>query len=341
MLTTLFVVTCFLSGSVEAGSCVQSPDGSGKFGLCPTCNCEESMIQIYVDFVRELDSNGQKVTQHFKEQMASSNFVVAPQARVRLGSPAVDAVMTSFWANISVGSGPNNCATQSSTGCAKLIVKTYYFSDATAVQNGDSTVSIAADAMKFDIALQNWPFAQPENTLSVGLKLLTSTYQSSMPLVLNPIANGNRLDLSNFYFETPLSAVYDGASGPVTMSVMPSSSTTPIGPNSIAVTDAVALIYSFKSFSNTMLFDPTFGYSSPSSSDNGAPSAQSVGVLVAVVMTSLVALVAALALLRMYLRSRRERQEIASVKLFGGNVNKTSDGTPPRNSAGTIHAQLH
>ena len=322
ILTSMLVVN-FLSVWVEAGSCVQSPDKSGRFGLCPSCNCNESMIQFYVDFVRELDSSGQKVSQHFKDQMASSNFVVAPKASVRLGSPAVDAAMTSFWANISVGSGPNNCAIQSSTGCVKLIVNTFFFSDATTIQNGGSAISVAADAMKFDIVVQNWPFAQPENTLSVGLKLLTSAYQSSMPLVLHPTANGNRLDLSNFYLETPLNAIYDGASGPVTMSVLPSLSTTPIGPNSIAVRDAVALIYSFKSFSDTMIFDPTFGYSSPDTTDNGAPSSQSVGVLVAVVMTSLVALVAALSLLRMYLRSRRERQEISSMKLSGGNINKS------------------
>ena len=63
----------------------------------------------------------------------------------------------------------------SSATNAVLQLDTYFFQNKTQVRSENSTtvVDISQDAMKFDIRVSNWVFAQETNSLEVGIKLIT------------------------------------------------------------------------------------------------------------------------------------------------------------------------
>jgi hypothetical protein len=260
MLGLCFFLALFVCGSSAAPTFTKQGQ-SGKLTFCPTGDCVDKAIGFQVDYIREL-ANGKKVSQHFKEQMASSTWSASSTSDVSLGSPNVTASKYSFNVAISVGS-PQSAQT------ANLIVDTFYFTVPTTVMSGNTSITIPRDALKFDVTVSGWNFASPQNKLSVGI-LLTTAGASNPNAALANTTNGAAINYENFYFDTPNTAVYDGSDGPVTITSYASGS------------KGTGISFLFKSFTSQVIYDPVIGGSGTSGASHASFSALLFAALVLV-----------------------------------------------------------
>jgi hypothetical protein len=279
MLLSLFALTALASGakpSAVGSAASAKPDAtdpslkktrmtgvqmygkSGKFEVCPNGDCADKSMTLQVDFIRELDVNGKKVPQHFKENMASTTFTVGDTESLMMGEPSVNATKFPFSSLIQLKGGKGGAATD-----AVLRLDTYTFSKPTTVITGNTSVEIMQDAMKFDITVSGWQFEDPMNTLDVGIKLTANgvkndkagleegpaTKETAKPDGKHKTkpTKTKKIDFGNIYFDTPLSAVYDGVEKAVMVSYSSS------GGKSSVIT------FSFSSFDDTVTYDPTVG----------------------------------------------------------------------------------
>ena len=227
----------------EAGSpCINVQGQSGKFTVCPQGDCETQSLQVEVDFIREIDVSGKKVSQHFKENLASSTFTVLPATVVAMGSPSVDAAKASFSATIGVRTG-------GSTVDATLGLDTYFFNKTTTIQNGNQTLSVSKDAMKFDINVATWDFADMANRLEVGIKLTSKgASKATEPTLEAGVTNGGKtMDFGNMYFDTPTTAIYDGTEGSCNVS------------SALSGSKSSVITFTFSSFASDVKYDPLLG----------------------------------------------------------------------------------
>lgn len=133
---------------------------------------------------------------------------------------------------------------------------------------GDTGVSIAESAVKFDISVESWSFADPANTLKVGLGLKAKGTKKGKPDfkdgpeqkgrdvggVQTKTAKTVGMNFGEMYFISPLTAVYDGVEGSVEAS-------------SEVKGDKTVVHFEFGSFEESVVYDPAVG----SSDDENAP----------------------------------------------------------------------
>ena len=236
---------------------VQMYGSSGKFEVCPDDDCAEKSITVQIDFIRELDTKGKKVSGHYKESMASTTFAVGATESLMMGEPLVNATKYPFSTAIEL---------QTKKGVdlnAVLRVDTYTFPKPTTVVAGNTSVNIMQDAMKFDISVSGWTFEDPMNTLEVGVALkwkgakIDQTKLEDGPdtkAIIKPDGKDKtkptktkKVDFGNMYFDTPESAMYDGVERPVLVGYSSSGSKTSV------------ITFTFSSFTDTVMYDPTIG----------------------------------------------------------------------------------
>ena len=246
--------------AVFGGPSLERSGRSGKFAICPTGDCNDRSIGVQVDFIRERDSAGKKITHHFKESMASTTFTVGAVENVYMGEPLVSASKYPFSTTIAVGK-------PSSATNAVLQLDTYFFQNKTQVRSENSTtvVDISQDAMKFDIRVSNWVFAQETNSLEVGIKLITNG-ASKEDGTLAPKDGGKAIDFGNMYFKTPLAAMYDNQEKAVDVRATTSGK-------------SKVVTFTFESFTNEVVYDPTFGGTATESSGSTKALPALTGVL--------------------------------------------------------------
>lgn len=223
---------------------------SGKFAVCPTSNCPEQSIVVQVDFIRELDASGKKIPHHFRESMASTTFTVGDVEDVRLGQPPTTASKYPFSATIGVGhpKSPTN---------ALLRFDTYFVRNSTQVIIGNSSVNVPQGALKFDIAVSQWAFADEENTLEVGIKVDTKgASNKDAPLLPGDGRQNKTADFGNMYFSTPLTGLYDGEEKAVDVSEAASG-------------HSKVVVFNFESFTQEVIYDPIMGGKSETSNNGG------------------------------------------------------------------------
>lgn len=168
--------------------------------MSPTCDYADTAIEVNTDYLRELDGSMKKVPQHFKENLASTQFMPGSSTTVTMGSPAVQASAYDFSSYIVKKNNKNSCSGGGPGSCPKLTVKTYFFANATTV-NG---FPVDAMSFKFDFVIDNWNWDSSSNSFQLGM-LLTITGASipTPPMVADPTNGVHAWDFGNFKFSTP------------------------------------------------------------------------------------------------------------------------------------------
>lgn len=261
LLSTLFMAAVVADAKGKGKKGKREKFGnSGKFGVCPTGDCAEKALTVEVDFIREIDSKGKKIGSRSKENMASTDFVIGTTENVTMGEPLVNASKYPFSTTFELKSGNTVLANP------KLQFDTYFFEKSTFVSTGNLTTEISQDAVKFDVSVTGWKFADPNNTLDVGIKLKSKGAKKASPEMESGAETPEKevkdkdgktrktkkqktkkCNFGDMYFETPLVGLYDGVDGPVSVSQ-----------SSKGSSDSL-ITFSFSSFDNSVVYDPVIG----------------------------------------------------------------------------------
>jgi hypothetical protein len=206
---------------------------------------------VEVDYVREINhADGSKITgRKFENMNQADSWTVGTIANVTMGDPAVIANKYPFSADLMVGGA-----------AATVTFDTYFFTVPTTVQNGNDTVTVPKNAMKFDVKIADWTFADPRNTLDVGLRLkskggkkLSKVNDKEEDRVgkdgQKKKHRKKRVDFGNMYFDTPLTAIYDGVEQPMNVTQETKGKS---GKD-------LKLRFSFSSFTGGVVYDPVMG----------------------------------------------------------------------------------
>lgn len=191
--------------------------------------------------------------------LASQNFVWTSKSATYNGH---NATVISLTANVTVA-----------TGTAKVNITTYLVSGSATFQNGNETVSVDGNVLKFSVEVASWPFRNSNNTLSVaiGVSNMEGTFESNSLVA-------NYTDGSYALVEMSGVAFVDNVLKKVTPSYTNKEFTV-----------------TFPSFTNAVLYDPVIGFvdATPSTSPTPRPSPSSgstLGVLVGYLVLALLAL---------------------------------------------------
>jgi len=242
-----------VSGSVHAEVLGQS----GKIRLYDSDT--GSTLQIKWNKIEEIATNGQKVA--FVNNMASQDFTVSNPTLVPVNGKNATKITLSV-PSLNVASGNFH---------PSLSVDVFIYQQETTVQNGNQTLTVLADQLKFTINMAGWQFSNAANTLHFGLQVLEKGDKdpsSSTVTAKNSDEKTVKFDSGNLDLATE--AVIDGHNVAITSTV------TKVGQNTV-------VDLTFPSFTSTLSYDPTLSLNgSPNSASTLAASAMALLMAVAV-----------------------------------------------------------
>jgi hypothetical protein len=213
----------------------------GRLQLCPSGDCTETVLDITMEKMVELDDAG-KPTQQRVKNFKTMDFVWSAPVTT-LNEEGVNVTTSEFEAILPVEKADTNI-----TYKAKV---DFYQGNGTAL-NGEQVIDVPAGALKFGVWIESWPFLSDNNTLHLGLNVKTRNKKGeSKPKADLKRGRGRdkkieRLDLGDSLFlDSPILAEVDGE--------MKNISTT------ITANEGFVLIeYEFPKFSK-MYYDPVLG----------------------------------------------------------------------------------
>lgn len=220
----------------------------GKFQCCPSGDCDEKHVAIQVSSLNEFDASDKKVKG--SASLKDSTWAVGEIENFMSGTPPVNTTKYPFSLIVEGGT---------------LLLDTYTYDSATTLVYGDTSIDVPASAMKFDVRVTDWTFADMSNTLQVGISLESkgNKYGKST-LKKGPKHKGKvmefpdgskkttkdtdtkAINFGEMYFYTPLSALYDGEPGEVVAT-------------SDTRGDHTEITFTFTSFEESLVYDPTVG----------------------------------------------------------------------------------
>ena len=256
--------------------CSQLVGKSGKIILYPECN-PHSYLELNIDYVRELDQHNKKIAKHFKENIASTDFTITPLVHEMLGNPPVNTTKYNLTTCLLKNKGGKN--KNNNNNCVgELFLETYFFSKNTTF----GLMNVSDHSMKFNIIINNWAWANPTNTLEVGIDLSLNGFSNRMT---NNTHSDNLIDLDfeSFSYKTPTkNGAYCGENPqlcdvlfefqrvPTSVSPSPSPSSGYVGPSPVGPSPSdwmgpspspnyntkYKLTYTFPYFGNRLVYDP-------------------------------------------------------------------------------------
>jgi hypothetical protein len=195
---------------------------SGQMKIYPAN--EVGFIQIKMDSLAETTASGgstsNKITTFANQEFTWST----PTPVTRNG---VDGMFTYFSATLS-----NN---------AKFGLNTTIWVKDVVVSNGNQTITVPANTLKFDVDVTNWPFLATTNELSFGLSVATKGDKGDAKR--SEGASGSKVTVADGYIEAPSQCVADGVNKPAPLSISQN------GKNTI-------LLWKFPYFASTLRYDP-------------------------------------------------------------------------------------
>lgn len=224
---------------------------SGKMKLFPQSEEASKFIQLSWDKIVELDMEGEEV-QSVKNFASQPDFVISGPEEI-----IYDAGSRGLYnaTRIILDATVQPTGARSPSATAKFVVTVLAFKTDVTIPYGNTTVSVLRDNLKFTVDVNDWPFKSTTNSLTFGTKVLTPGS-----------AKGNKKSADVYQFDSANLIVQDSAivNGITTVPVNTTLDQT--GSNSI-------VMWSFPYFSQSLKYDPDFGFAS----DLGAASAGATG----------------------------------------------------------------
>jgi hypothetical protein len=133
---------------------------SGKLQLCPTGDCQQSVLAIAMERLIEVDAKGNP-TKNKADNFNKMDFAwTAPTSAVN--DDGVNITTSSFNAVVPVGD-------QNVIYKAQIA---FYAQNGTAL-NGKQIIDVPAGGLKFAVWIENWPFLSDANKLRLGIRVMT------------------------------------------------------------------------------------------------------------------------------------------------------------------------
>jgi len=233
--------------TTATGQVIQFLGQSGQIKLTPANSTD--FIQIRWNKIEEVTPQG--VVVQSVNNFASQVFTWSqPESVVVNGYNATSVVLAS---QLSVGLGSQVTST------TIFNISTYIFNMEAMVRNGNQTLSVPENSVKFTVHIDSWPFLNYSNVLTFGAALLHAGGESSsVGGITFKNSQENSIDFGPGTMDMANTAVVDGYNENVTMR------TYSVDP----VTSGVQ--WTFPAFNVSLDYDPTLTLTGTSSSSNGA-----------------------------------------------------------------------
>jgi hypothetical protein len=236
----VFVISILVLTSCVHAAGITTPGGvrvdlvgqSGQIKLTP--QNATSFTKLKWSKLEEIDANNQVL-------QSVNNF--ASEKLMEWGAPregmynGTVATLVTLNGSITVGNG-NNAKT------AQLEITVYVFKTEVIVINGNTTVVVPKDNIKFDVNINNWPFVSNKSRLTFGVNLesqggrLTATSSDTT----TGTSAANKVTFGPGNIVSPKNALVDGVDTPITVTFDSASST---------------LTWNFPYFASSLEYDPT------------------------------------------------------------------------------------
>ncbi|TMW65865.1 hypothetical protein Poli38472_003630 [Pythium oligandrum] len=248
-----------------------------KIDLCPSGDCiNGQVITLAMSRLQEFDATGTSVAK--ADNFNKGTNAWTPVETIMING--VSASVTTFAGDIDVGSST-----------AKFNLTTVIFESTSWAMNGAQNLTIPAGALKFSIAIQNWPFATgtTDHYLKFAVTLKAKSKNSTTTLGAPKQTKGNAtfardtVDMGEgMYMDAPTKAVIDDMDTDISAAVEISG-------------NLVEYVWRFPQFTE-LYYDPVVGSTDADATPADATAPSPSGASMAMVASSLVAGVAALSL---------------------------------------------
>jgi len=142
----------------------------------------------------------------------------------------------------------------SPAGSAKFNVTTWIYTSTVQVQNGNQTITVPKDSLKFTIKITDWPFMSSTNKLHFGAAILSQGgYRSDAPMIQPKNTVEQRIQFGPGNLDLANQAVIDGVNQAI------SATTYSIGTQT-------GVLWTFPYFKNSLEYDPVLTTSGASAS---------------------------------------------------------------------------
>jgi hypothetical protein len=237
---------------------------SGQFKLYESSKGNDDFIKIKMEKLEEIDSSGKRVKS--VPAFASMDFVWSEPELVDMDSSddnVVNATMVMFSVSFNVESSN-----------VDFSMKTWLFEQAGTVMNGNETIEVAQNALKFTVSIKNWPFEESSHRLKFGVDIKSDDDDEDdvERETVNDRGSAEQVkfSLGDFYLSAPTSAIVDGSLTNITSEIEVSSSKT-------------ELDWIFPSFTE-LEYDPVIGADYDSDNKSSASSTMSSKWLIMTIM---------------------------------------------------------
>jgi hypothetical protein len=132
----------------------------GRLRLCPTGDCSQSVIDIAMERLIEIDAEG-NLTENRAKTFKSTEYSWSTPVSA-LNEEGVNVTTSSFDALVPVGDVNVTYKAQVA----------FYAQNGTAL-NGKQVIDIPAGGLKFAVWIENWPFLNEKNKVRLGLRVMT------------------------------------------------------------------------------------------------------------------------------------------------------------------------
>jgi hypothetical protein len=207
---------------------------SGQIKITPSVTKNTgNWIKSNWDKLYEIDANGNTIPPGVN--LASQPFSWTYPVSTTWGPNNDPADMTSLIATLNNG--------------AFLNVTCWVFNATTYIINGESTFIIGTNAVKYSVAIENWPWSADATNLTFGVRIQSKGGRNLLDVHANETAAQYVVDYGIGGIANYMKAFYDGVEGPV-------------GVHAAISSNSVYLTWTFNKFATSVEYDPVFWASS-------------------------------------------------------------------------------
>lgn len=145
-------------GQGRGGFGLQRP--GGHLRLCPTGDCTQSIIDVSMERLFEVDSNGD-LTKNRADSFKKLDFNWSAPI-TSLNEQGVNVTTSKFESLVPVDKANVNVTYKAQVD--------FYHTNGTA-KNGEQVIDVAGGSLKFAVWIEDWPFLQDTNKLRLGLRI--------------------------------------------------------------------------------------------------------------------------------------------------------------------------
>jgi len=225
---------------------VQYLGSSGQVKLLPLSD-EQKFFKIQMNRLVELNADGTQSGCKSASFASLDASWSAPQTFQFSGNTSGTAILVNFTASVPLTGCGGGAA-----GSVDFTMYTYLYTVAGTTWNGNRSVSVNRDCVKFSVKLGNWPWQDVTHKLQFGIRVSSNRNGDPVQRTRNDTSHHERFGISGGAVDASTEAVVDGVNQPMGFVVTVSN----------AHTD---LDFNFPYFASTLLYDPTLSVDEPSS----------------------------------------------------------------------------